>query len=70
MSSKSLVLRSRDARGVVTLTMNRPDAFNSLSEGLIAALHAELEAVGADESVRAVVLAGAGKAFCAGHDLK
>jgi enoyl-CoA hydratase/carnithine racemase len=70
MSSNSLLLRSRDARGVVTLTMNRPDAFNSLSEALIAALHAEFEAIGADESVRAVVLAGAGKAFCAGHDLK
>ena len=70
MSSNPPVLSSRDARGVVTLTLNRPESFNALSEELIAALRNELEAVGADESVRVVVLAAAGKAFCAGHDLK
>ena len=70
MSSNPPVLSSRDARGVVTLTLNRPESFNALSEELIAALHGELEALGADESVRVVVLAAAGKAFCAGHDLK
>jgi len=70
MSSNPPVLSSRDARGVVTLTLNRPESFNALSEELIAALRNELEAVGVDESVRVVVLAAAGKAFCAGHDLK
>jgi len=70
MSSNPPVLSSRDARGVVTLTLNRPESFNALSEELIAALRNELEAVGADESVRVVVLSAAGKAFCAGHDLK
>lgn len=65
-----LVLRETDARGVVRLTLNRPNAFNSLSEGMLAALQAEFEAVANDESARVVVLAAAGKAFCAGHDLK
>jgi enoyl-CoA hydratase/carnithine racemase len=65
-----LVLNSRDARGVVTLTLNRPQAFNALSEAMMAALQAELEAVAQDDSTRVVVLAAAGKAFCAGHDLK
>ena len=65
-----LVLRERDARGVVRLTLNRPKAFNALSEAMIAALTAELEMLAADAGVRAVVIAGAGRAFCAGHDLK
>ena len=64
------VLRSRDARGVITLTLNRPLAFNALSEGTIAALQQELDAVAADDTARVVVLAAVGKAFCAGHDLK
>jgi enoyl-CoA hydratase/carnithine racemase len=70
MNSEALVLHTMDARGVVTLTLNRPMAFNALSEDLLGALQAALERVAADDSVRAVVLAGAGKAFCAGHDLK
>jgi enoyl-CoA hydratase/carnithine racemase len=65
-----LVLRECDARGVVTLTLNRPKAFNALSEGVLTALQDELDRVARDESVRVVVLAAAGKAFCAGHDLK
>ena len=69
-SSDPLVLHSRDTRGAVTLTMNRPQAFNALSEAMIDALTREFEALADDESVRVVVLAGAGKAFCAGHDLK
>ena len=60
----------RDARGVVTLTLNRPQAFNALSEALLAALQRELDALETDASARVVVLAGAGKAFCAGHDLR
>jgi enoyl-CoA hydratase/carnithine racemase len=63
-------LRSQDPRGVVTLTLNRPQAFNALSEAMLAALQHELDAIGKDESVRVIVLAAEGKAFCAGHDLK
>jgi len=70
MTTEPLVLHEKDARGVVTLTMNRPQAFNSLSEAMIESLQAALDRVAADESARVVVLAGAGKAFCAGHDLK
>jgi len=66
----ALVLQHTDARGVVTLTLNRPQAFNSLSEGLLEALQAALDRVAADDTARAVVIAAAGKAFCAGHDLK
>ncbi len=65
-----VVLRSQDARGIVTLTLNRPHAFNALSEALLAALQREFDAIAEDESVRVVVLAAEGKAFCAGHDLK
>jgi enoyl-CoA hydratase/carnithine racemase len=65
-----LILRTLDARGVLRLTLNRPQAFNSLSEAMIAALQIELDQVAGDDSVRVVVLAGAGRAFCAGHDLK
>ncbi|MDE2628399.1 MAG: enoyl-CoA hydratase [Burkholderiales bacterium] len=69
-TTEAAVLRSRDARGVITLTLNRPQAFNSLSEELLATLQAELDAVAADQTARVVVLAAAGRAFCAGHDLK
>jgi enoyl-CoA hydratase/carnithine racemase len=65
-----LVLHEQDARGVVTLTLNRPQAFNSLSEAMIEALQAALDRVAGDETARAVVIRAAGKAFCAGHDLK
>jgi enoyl-CoA hydratase/carnithine racemase len=70
MTTEPLVLQQRDARGVFTLTLNRPQAYNALSEGVLEALQAALDAVAADETARAVVIAGAGKAFCAGHDLK
>jgi enoyl-CoA hydratase/carnithine racemase len=56
--------------GAVFLTLNRPAQYNVLSEQMLAALHDALESLGADTSVRVVVLGGAGKAFCAGHDLK
>lgn len=70
MSDEALVTSRKDERGVVTLTLNRPQAFNSLSEGLLEALQVALDRVAADDDVRVVVIAGAGKAFCAGHDLK
>ena len=65
-----VVLRSKDARGAVMLTLNRPHAFNALSEAMLTALQQEFDAIGEDESARVVVLAAEGKAFCAGHDLK
>ena len=64
------VLRTKDARGVITLTLNRPRAFNALSETILSELQRELDAITSDESVRVVVIAAEGKAFCAGHDLK
>ncbi|MFY7974219.1 MAG: enoyl-CoA hydratase [Rubrivivax sp.] len=66
----ALVLNHRDASGVVTLTLNRPQAYNALSEGMLEALQTALDGVARDEQSRVVVIAAAGKAFCAGHDLK
>ena len=65
-----IVFRRQDLRGVVTLTLNRPHAFNALSEAMLAALQHEFDAIAEDTSARVVVLAAEGKAFCAGHDLK
>jgi len=64
------LLLQRIAKGVAFLTLNRPRQYNVLSEQMLAALHGALEAIAADASVRVVILGGAGKAFCAGHDLK
>jgi len=69
-ATSEFVLRTRDARGVITLTLNGPQSFNALSEEMIEALAGELDAVAADDTARCVILAGAGRAFCAGHDLK
>ena len=63
------VLASRNG-GVLTLTLNRPAQFNALSSELMSALQVELERAAADPAVRVVVIAAAGKAFCAGHDLR
>ena len=67
--SEPLVLSARDG-AVVTLTLNRPKARNALSEGLMHALQEALDAAAHDGTVRAVVIAANGPAFCAGHDLK
>lgn len=64
-----LVLRE-DTDGVATLTLNRPRQLNSLSESMLEALHDILENIGADQSVRVVVITGSGRAFSTGHDLK
>lgn len=64
------LIANRDSRGVVTLTMNRPANFNALSEEMLEALQQGLDRLASDESVRVVVLAAAGKAFCPGHNLK
>lgn len=55
---------------VAVVTMNRPAALNALSDAMLAALKARLAALADDASVRVVVIRGAGKVFCAGHDLK
>jgi enoyl-CoA hydratase/carnithine racemase len=65
-----LLLEQRSPDGVVTLTLNRPAQFNSLSEEMLAALQAAFDRIGADRTARVIVVAAAGKAFCAGHDLK
>ena len=64
------VLLREDAGGVATLTLNRPDQYNALSAAMLATLQSALHDLADDTSVRVVVIAGAGKAFCAGHDLK
>jgi enoyl-CoA hydratase/carnithine racemase len=56
--------------GVATLTLNRGDRFNPLSRAMIAALQVELERIAVDATLRSVVIAAAGKGFCAGHDLR
>ncbi|MEI7785822.1 MAG: enoyl-CoA hydratase [Betaproteobacteria bacterium] len=70
MSTAPLLLRQDDGRGLCTLTLNRPEAFNSLSEELLDALQAELDKLAQEPDLRVVVIGAAGKAFCAGHDLK
>ena len=60
--SEQLLLATRDARGVVTLTLNDPARFNALGSEMLAALQQALDDAGRDESVRVVVLAAAGKA--------
>jgi len=67
--SDSFLLRTDD-KGVTTLTLNRPQARNALSQGMLSALLEAFAAIARDDSVRVVILAGAGPAFCAGHDLK
>lgn len=69
-NSDDLLQITRDARGVVTLTLNDPARFNALGAEMLSALQQALDDAGRDESVRVVVLAAAGKAFCAGHNLK
>ncbi len=64
------ILIREDAGGVCTLTLNRPEQYNALSEAMLAALQDAFDAIASDDSVRVVVLAARGKAFCAGHDLK
>jgi enoyl-CoA hydratase/carnithine racemase len=68
-ATEPLLLRS-DAGGIATLTLNRPKQYNALSEELLEQLQGALEAIENDPSVRVVVIAGSGNAFCAGHDLK
>lgn len=64
------VLEREDREGVSTLTLNRPERYNALSEALLEALQAEIDRIGEDESVQVMVLAARGRAFCTGHDLR
>jgi len=64
------VLIREDREGVCTLTMNRPQQMNLLTSEMIGAIQAALDAVARESDIHVVVLAGAGKGFCAGHDLK
>ncbi|HEY5108240.1 MAG TPA: enoyl-CoA hydratase/isomerase family protein [Acidimicrobiales bacterium] len=66
--SESLVLR-QDAAGLATLTLNRPDKLNALTPTVFVELRGHLDAIAADASVGCVVVQGAGRSFCAGHDL-
>jgi enoyl-CoA hydratase/carnithine racemase len=70
LAEKQPFVLSTVANGVATLTLNRPERFNPLSRQMIAAIHAELNAIASDASVRVVILAAGGRGFCAGHDLK
>jgi enoyl-CoA hydratase len=69
MTTADLVLRADTPTGITTLTLNRPEKANALNPAAFVALRAHLDAIATDESVRCVVLAGAGRSFCAGHDL-
>lgn len=69
MNEEAYVLR-QEQDGVVTLTLNRPKSRNALSQGMIDALRSEFHELASNQEVRVVILAGAGPAFCAGHDLK
>jgi len=64
------VLLRHDAGGIATVTLNRPKQYNALSEELLTELQSTLDSIEKDSSVRVVVIAGNGTAFCAGHDLK
>jgi enoyl-CoA hydratase/carnithine racemase len=70
VSAVEPLLLSRASDGIAHLTLNRPQQFNALSEQMLAALETAFARIEADASIRAVVIGGAGKAFCAGHDLK
>jgi enoyl-CoA hydratase/carnithine racemase len=64
------ILLREDRAGIRTLTMNRPQQLNLLTSEMLFALQKEFDALKSDPSVRVVILAGSGKGFCAGHDLK
>ncbi len=64
------ILLREDCGAVATLTLNRPEALNPLSEEMLTALQNQFDTISVDRSIRVVVLKGAGRAFCAGHDLK
>ncbi|MEL0435619.1 enoyl-CoA hydratase [Phycobacter sp. K97] len=64
------ILERRDADGVAHLIMNAPERLNALSDEMLAALQEQIDALQGDSAIKAVVISGAGKAFCAGHDIR
>ena len=64
------ILGRSDNGGVATLTLNTPASLNALSDAMLAALAAEFDRLASDPLTKVVILRGAGKAFCAGHDLR
>ena len=70
VTTDEAVLLREDEAGVATLWLNRPRQYNALSEEVLTALQTIFDAIAADATVRVVVLAANGRAFCAGHDLK
>ncbi|APZ54771.1 enoyl-CoA hydratase [Salipiger abyssi] len=64
------LLERHDTGAVARLHMNAPERLNALSDEMLAALQAQIDALAEDRAIRAVILSGEGKAFCAGHDLK
>ena len=70
MEQDALLLRQDRGNGIAHLTMNRPTAFNALSSPLMTAMQDELNAIAKDDAVRVVIIEGAGRGFCAGHDLR
>jgi enoyl-CoA hydratase/carnithine racemase len=70
LSSDAPILLREDSEGIARLTLNRPRQYNALSADLMSALQAALDEIADDSQVRAVVIEGAGRGFCAGHDLK
>ena len=68
-AAEDLVLQEL-GNGVATLTLNRPRQFNALTEAMLTSLQEKLERITENNAVRLVILQGAGKVFCAGHDLK
>ena len=64
------VLTVQEQNGVAVLPLNRPAQYNALSEALLSALQQQFDRLATEKTARCVVLAGAGRAFCAGHDLR
>jgi len=64
-----MLVKRHDAEGVVTLTLDRPEKLNAINPQVMVDLRAHVDAIASDESVGCVVLTGAGRSFCAGHDL-
>tara|TARA_B100001750_G_C15467048_1_gene577653 strand:- start:217 stop:1020 length:804 start_codon:yes stop_codon:yes gene_type:complete len=64
------VLLRTDRDGIATLTLNRPEQYNALSQNMLGSLQTELDEIAGNELVRAVIIGGKGDAYCSGHDLK
>jgi len=69
MAEPSILLRD-DVDGIATLTLNRPEQRNALSLGLMTALEHQIDGIAEDPSIKIVIIAATGPAFCAGHDLR